>query len=532
MSWLPCTCRLSTRLKAMFFVVGILSLSLVSAGLLISRQSDEIIRGELTRSAQSLVDSIARTAELPIAVGDVEELERICQRVQQDEDVRAVVIRDRDGSLLAGASDVAGGADDDGHGHDGELSVKAQIRLCASRDLSLFPLDSSEASDGGSKPGAANQDPITGTVAVTMWTTRAERAQSLLRESILFIVLLLALLTVPVIVMFVGHYMRRLSRVVVASSRIASGDLNYVLITDKSDELGQLSRSFESMRIALKEREERLHTEVKERTRARDEAVAANNAKSEFLANMSHELRTPMHGILSFARLGQEQMEAGKTKKISRYLTRITEGGERLMNLLNDLLDLAKLEAGHMPNELTRQDLIVVIQMAIGEFSSLATQGDKRLRLHADPRCMCLFDGQRLVQVLRNLLSNALKFAPRGSEIRIDVECEEDWVQVSVTDSGPGIPENELELVFDKFVQSSKTKSGAGGTGLGLAICRQILTAHGGRIWAENGPQGGACFRFTLVRAEQPLPANDEDHGAKEPAAFAQARSPEGSMKQ
>lgn len=529
MSWLPWTCRLSTRLKVMFFVVGILSVSLVSAGLLISRQSDEIIRGELTRSAQSLADSLARTAELPIAVGDVEELERICQRVQQDDDVRAVVIRDRDGSLLAAAREAAEAVGE--HAHDGEVSVLAPVRLCESRDLSLFPLDSSEAADPGSKPGASLRDRLTGTVAVTMWTTRAERAQSLLRESILYIVILLALLTVPVIVMFVGHYMRRLSRVVVASSRIASGDLNYVLITDKSDELGQLSRSFESMRIALKEREERLQTEVKERTRARDEAVAANNAKSEFLANMSHELRTPMHGILSFARLGQEQMEAGKTQKISRYLTRITEGGERLMNLLNDLLDLAKLEAGHMHNELTRQDLVAVIQMAIGEFSSLAAQGEKKLRLHADPRCLCLFDGQRLVQVLRNLLSNALKFAPRGSEVRVEVESDEDWVQVSVTDTGPGIPEDELELVFDKFVQSSKTKSGAGGTGLGLAICREILTAHGGRIWAENDPHGGACFRFTLLRTERALPSNEEDHLAKEAAAPVQARPLEGSLK-
>jgi signal transduction histidine kinase len=107
-------------------------------------------------------------------------------------------------------------------------------------------------------------------------------------------------------------------------------------------------------------------------------------------------------------------------------------------------------------------------------------------------------DEGKLKQVLRNLLSNAVKFAPKGSTIALAMHQAAQWVVVSVRDQGPGIPEDELETVFDTFVQSSRTKTGAGGTGLGLSICHEIITSHQGRIWAANNPDGGAVFSFEL----------------------------------
>jgi signal transduction histidine kinase len=245
---------------------------------------------------------------------------------------------------------------------------------------------------------------------------------------------------------------------------------------------------------------------------AKERAEAANKAKSEFLANMSHELRTPMHAILSFADLGIRKIDKLSKEKSQHHFTRIHQSGQRLLTLLNDLLDLAKLESGRMDLDLKKGDLCKVVDIAETEFASLLEK--KSLRLEIEPsHCdtTAYFDQDKMLQVLRNLLSNALKFTPEGSTITISITRTElsttakdnkqtaiSSVAVIVSDQGIGIPEDELRSVFDQFIQSSKTKTGAGGTGLGLAICKEIVERHHGQIRAENNPQGGARFIVTI----------------------------------
>ncbi len=239
--------------------------------------------------------------------------------------------------------------------------------------------------------------------------------------------------------------------------------------------------------------------DVTELDAARRAAESANEAKSAFLANMSHELRTPLHGILSFAGFGLRKHKTASESKLRDYFTKIKDSGETLLRLLNDLLDLAKLEVGRMRFEFQPARLDVQVASVVDEFAAqlnehrLVVQG-----LEEWPEATISFDVERIKQVVRNLLSNAVKFSHDNAVIEIRLEATSGQVVLSVRDHGVGIPEGELETVFDKFVQSSKTHSGAGGTGLGLSICREIVLAHGGRIWAEHNPGGGSVFFVRL----------------------------------
>jgi signal transduction histidine kinase len=229
---------------------------------------------------------------------------------------------------------------------------------------------------------------------------------------------------------------------------------------------------------------------------------------------MSHELRTPMHAILSYARLGIEKLARGgaPVSKLQQYLTRIDQGGERLRNLLNDLLDLSRLEAGKMTYAMARSNLADVARAAVTQFDGLARARDIALHLEVvseNTHAWC--DPDRIGQVFANLLSNAIKFSSGGAVVRIRLAAgvlpgraadePVPAVQIGVSDHGVGIPAGELESVFDKFVQSSSTKSGSGGTGLGLSISREIVQGHGGRMWASTNPGGGTLITFLLPRA-------------------------------
>ena len=238
-------------------------------------------------------------------------------------------------------------------------------------------------------------------------------------------------------------------------------------------------------------------------------ADRANQSKSEFLANMSHELRTPMHAILSFASMGQEKAFQAKPEKIQQYFSRISESGQRLLALLNDLLDLSKLEAGAVECHFKPNIVMKIVDTVLQEMSAII-KGKSVIVIHdkadVDTRAVC--DSEKIMQVVRNLLSNAIKFTPDGKRIFLQyapstVPAANSTQQLpalafKVIDEGIGIPEDELSSVFDKFVQSSKTKTGAGGTGLGLAICREIIDRHEGVISARNNEYGGATFEFKI----------------------------------
>ena len=247
---------------------------------------------------------------------------------------------------------------------------------------------------------------------------------------------------------------------------------------------------------------------------AKELAETANHAKSEFLANMSHELRTPLHAILSFANYGEKKIESATRSELLRFFQQIATSGMRLIPLINSLLDLAQLEAGRMKYAFRDHDLITEIELAINELTPLAEKKGLEMRIiPPEITTTAFFDQGRIGQVIRNILSNGIKFSDPSTTIRVAFTQHMQspnriMLRTTISNRGIEIPEAELAAIFDKFAQSSKTKSGAGGTGLGLAICRQIVEDHRGKIWADTGADGATRFHFTL-----PLMAKSEKSG-------------------
>ncbi|RQO54442.1 hypothetical protein DBR47_22615 [Paucibacter sp. KBW04] len=232
---------------------------------------------------------------------------------------------------------------------------------------------------------------------------------------------------------------------------------------------------------------------------ARDAAELANNIKTEFVANMSHELRTPLQSIIGFAEIGLSRSE--DTPRLHGMFNRIFAAGHRMLELVNNLLDLSRLESpvGHL--SLIKQNLRPLIQNVVNDMQAMARSRKVQLRLHIeDEGLQAAVDAERLQQALRNVLDNALRYSPPESSVDIRALKDEQGIALSVHDQGPGIPATELESIFAPFVQGSLTKDGSGGTGLGLAICRKIMNAHGGSITAHNHGQGGALFELRLPR--------------------------------
>ncbi len=315
-----------------------------------------------------------------------------------------------------------------------------------------------------------------------------------------------------------------LSNILSKIKRLAKGDLNISPADAKEkSELGEVAQAVDVLREkAIEQRmlQEKLREQTELLIERNEKAEQAAKAKTEFLSNMSHELRTPMHAILGYSEIGLTAIGEGDTQDAQKCFEKIQVSGKRLLILLNDLLDLSKMDANKMKYKREHGDLKEAVERALVELDPLLKRKNLKVRVKlGDKDTEAIFDKHHLVQVLVNLVSNAIKFSNAEGEISIELSeerlpDEEPGLRCRVMDQGPGIPESELKAVFDKFIQSSKTKSGAGGTGLGLAICQKIIEAHGGRIWAQNAKPQGAIFTFVIPRSGLQPRANAAFHEA------------------
>ncbi len=260
---------------------------------------------------------------------------------------------------------------------------------------------------------------------------------------------------------------------------IASGNFEGKLLVRSPPEIGELAAAINSMC-------EKLHE--------------LDRLKTDFFASMSHELRTPLTSIKEGTGLLLDGVGGETTEKQRKLLGILAEESNRLISVVNSLLDLSKMEAGMMAYDFEVAHVDPLVKRALAEIAPLVEA--KRIRLESDVDATLppvRLDPERILQVLRNLLGNAVKFTPNGGLVRVAAKPANGKLAISVKDSGPGIPAESLISIFEKFNQGNRQSAYARqGTGLGLAIAKTIITSHGGKIWAESEPGDGSTFIFVL----------------------------------
>ena len=290
------------------------------------------------------------------------------------------------------------------------------------------------------------------------------------------------------------------SLVPLAADDRAARDL-MILVVDVTEQV-RARRQIEELAGQLEEERRSLSVINQELDIRNREVERANRLKSEFLATMSHELRTPLHSIIGFSELLAEQESGDLNQKQRRQLDHILRGAKHLLSLINDVLDLSKIESGRL--ELHAESFLA--QPAMNEVLStvepMASPKQIAIRNDLDPQLVIWADRLRFKQILYNLLSNAVKFTPEHGSVSISFATNDEAIEIAVQDTGIGVPIAEQKAIFDEFHQASTTTKGVKeGTGLGLAITKRLVEKHGGEIWVDSKPGAGSCFTFSLPLA-------------------------------
>jgi signal transduction histidine kinase/CheY-like chemotaxis protein len=268
-----------------------------------------------------------------------------------------------------------------------------------------------------------------------------------------------------------------------------------------NDELSAINDNSQSLNNELQISNEQLQLQQQEIAVSNQRLEAASRSKSDFLANMSHELRTPLNSVIGFSEVLQDQLFGTINEKQQEYVNNILSSGRHLLSLINDILDLSKIEAGKMELELTdfllretlEASLMMLREKALKEGVSLA------IDLAPDADVQIAADQRKLKQIMFNLLSNAVKFTPEGGTVSVLATRDGDFIEITVADSGIGIREDDIAKLFHPFTQLESIYTKAfQGTGLGLALNRQLVELHGGRIWVESTFGSGSRFSFTI----------------------------------
>ena len=315
----------------------------------------------------------------------------------------------------------------------------------------------------------------------------AENADAYTASRNLFIVVAAAAIALALILGFALSWslIGPIQRIETRLAQIASGDFSGHVDVTNRDELGTLAANVNQMNDELR----RLYGELETTSRH----------KSEFLANMSHELRTPLNAILGFTQVLRAEMFGPVNEKQAEYLDDMLSSGQHLLSLINDVLDLSRVEAGQVELEITPFSLREALESGVVMVRGRATEGGVKVELAADPQVeMVEGDERRIRQVIFNLLSNAVKFTPAGGAVGVTAARADGEIRISIADTGPGIAPEDQARIFEEFQQGEAAVAQREGTGLGLALSKRFVELHGGRIWVDSEIGKGSTFVFTL----------------------------------
>ena len=406
-----------------------------------------------------------------------------------------------------------------GRHHERLYDFAVPIRR-GSRQNPLFPLLSLEAQEPQDEARMTVDTPtrVYGIVQIGLTGQKMNQALNRIIRNVVLITIVVILSGIMATILLTGRITTPLKRLATVASKVAEGDLTASADTITHDEVGQLTTVFNQMTKSLQDRdlavtrayqeleqltltlEQRVQQRTHELQTANDKLQELDRLKSAVVSIVSHELRTPMTSIKGYVENMLDGLTGTLTEKQSHSLGRVKHNVERLTRMINELLDLSRIEAGRVEMHLVPVSLLDVAADVVESFQTAARE--KSLTVRVFPRQgvpMVEGDPDKLNQILTNLLQNAIKFTPPGGEIRVESQERDDAViEIVVVDSGCGIPPHEIDMVFDQFYWGESVPVEARGAGLGLAIAKSLVEMHGGKIRVDSTPGQGCRFSFTV----------------------------------
>ncbi len=552
--------RVSLRLKTIAFVSVVMIGSAVLLGSAFQQQWISTQRTQFEEHAKARVKAAAVASEYGVLARNLESLAGVIEGLRNEEDILYVFIRDANGETLAETGQVptslspARLAEID----KSALNVEAiAVNPLTSQDDQIGDMEvavplfwerpvqegSAEALMLGLEPEM--EQVRIGVIQTGFSVDQLLAQQAEIRRTIGRLTVAVTALAMLLAALLSELIIRPIRRLADATRQVAGGDLRIRVPVSTGDEIGALADAFNLMTDDLRasreeldsyhrtledqvsERTEALHTANQELRRINDELERASRLKSEFLANMSHELRTPLNAIIGFSELLSDQVFGPLNDRQGRYVGNVLTSGRHLLNLINEILDLAKVESGKMEllQEPFSPEAAIVDITAI--VRSLAHKKRITLRIDAgEPIGIVVADPKRFKQVLYNLLSNAIKFTPEKGTVSVHTSLtppgpHPQWWEVAVHDTGIGIAPDDQARVFNEFEQLDGSHSREfAGTGLGLALTKKLVELHGGTLTLESTVNLGSTFTVML-----PL-RRPEGHEAERPAAAGPDHAP------